>query len=679
MILGITATELAQKIVVTLMAKPISDGISKIVKVGADKIAKNSPEDNVAKALEKALDKVSPDNEFWKNDVLRQIEEVIQILIRILDNPRYTDNHPLPNYIDKKTIDCFKDCLKEDTKAWNYIQDLHYEDILQKLRTTIEEIDKRTKRIETNTEKTDERTQRIEDNTEETKIDVKQIKETLSNVIVLSNCHFLTPCPPKADASNVIGRDEDLKTLWEMLEKNTHVILTGFGGIGKTVLAQRLYHEYGSQFDEVAWITYQGDLKKSFVSCINAIQIPEDCRTEEKQWEFMERNLRNDGKKKLIVIDNVDNIADEQLQALTGWYETIVLLTSRLPELEGYEEHILPSLSKEDCIALFNHYLKGRTATHEQAARFAELAYWHTLTIELLAKGALQKKNLDAYYDEVKKGFDLVDKVKYHNEEDTIEHHLHALYDMQKRTPKEKEVLNALAVLPERCECEREELECWFGFKESDWHDLMRDGWLAFEATSQLYSLHPLVRTIVRFDFQEDEQNNKTIAPGNIADRLLEYCERHEWYSISQSSQSLLRRSYILDSALVASSQKEIGGASLWNNIKSCRYDVKVVTEALNYYNEASNYLCKAIEKFCAKYPFSVITNDNIDGFCNFQSYYNKALEYYDKANDVFDTKFPETDSTYNNDSLVCNLRDAKKSVECSLKKFESLIKTYKT
>lgn len=144
----ITTEQLAEKVVVTLAAKPIAGAVSTVVKFGYSKIVKDSPEDRVAKALAKALDKAALGNEFWKDDVKRQIEEVIQILVLTLNNPRYTDDNPLPNYIDKNTIDCFKDCLKADPVAWDYIKEVRLEDILKEFRDKINKIDEGIERLE---------------------------------------------------------------------------------------------------------------------------------------------------------------------------------------------------------------------------------------------------------------------------------------------------------------------------------------------------------------------------------------------------------------------------------------------------------------------------------------------------------------------------------------------------
>ena len=401
---------IAEKVALSLATKTISDGIGKIVK--------KSPEEKVAKALEKALDKVSPDNEFWKNDVKRQIGEVIQILIRIMDNPQYLDKNPLPKYLDEKTIQSFKDCLKKDPEAWDYLQKVHYEDILQDIRVIVRD----TKDI---VQETNERTIRIE--------------KKLDGSSNLHDCHFLTRrTPPKADFTNVIGRKEDLERLWGVLREKHHIILTGFGGIGKTKLAQLLFHEYENEFDEVAWIDYQGNLKKSFLTKITAPQLQSDNSNDDERWYFMESRLKNDGKKKLFIIDNVDNEADqhpkedELLQELTGWNDTTVLLTSRMKGMEDFHSFDLGYLSKEDCITLFNQYYEGEDADPELVAKLVELAGLHTLTIELLAKGAWQEEDLGEYYEKVKSSFEKADeKVRtkhHHNEEDTIVHHLQYLF-----------------------------------------------------------------------------------------------------------------------------------------------------------------------------------------------------------------------------------------------------------
>ena len=76
-----TVASLAEKVALSLATRSLV--------TGASKLTKKSPEEKVAKALERALNQVSVDNEFWKNNVKRQAEDVILILIHTEDHPRY--------------------------------------------------------------------------------------------------------------------------------------------------------------------------------------------------------------------------------------------------------------------------------------------------------------------------------------------------------------------------------------------------------------------------------------------------------------------------------------------------------------------------------------------------------------------------------------------------------------
>ena len=346
----------------------------------------------------------------------------------------------------------------------------------------------------------------------EIKDDIKDTVLENANCKAQSNVLFLTSSPPEADASNVIGRKNDLENLWKKLSEKKHVLLTGLGGIGKTKLAQMLFHNYRDRFEEVAWIDYKDDLRHSFLACVNAEKFNKGSQNENERWEAIKSSLLNDGNKKLFIIDNVDDDADQrpendkELQNLTGWDNTTVLITSRLDGLSPYIQHKLKALGKDDCKAVFNHYYDGNEPDPEWVGKIVEFANCHTLTIELLAKGA-RRENLESYYDKIKSGFDAVLRrmgTEHHVGKMTIEEHLRILFDIQQRSETDKKVLNGFAVLPANCECSLEEIGQWFGFENKDLDDLIQDGWLSYDEGKQAFSMHPLVRAIVRFDFADE-------------------------------------------------------------------------------------------------------------------------------------------------------------------------------
>ena len=534
-----------------------------------------------------------------------------------------------------------------------------------------------------------------------------------------SPLHFLTSTPMIADFSNVIGREKDLQTLWEELKVKKHIMLTGFGGIGKTKLAQLLFHEYESEFDEVAWINYLGGLRKSFLAGITAKQFQEsNYQNEKERWNAINSTLANDGKKKLIIIDNVDRETeqdpeqDTELRDLTGWKDTTILLTSRLERLEHFDEVTLDALEMDNCFEIFKHYYKKNIPNLETVKKIIELADRHTLTIELLAKGASQER-FDDYYEKVKKGFDKVDSIMtttHHKGEETIARHLQYLFNMQKRNPMEKKVLYSFAILPVNCECTKEELEQWFGFKTTDWNAVVRDGWLMFNKIKATYSMHTLVRTIVRFDFKEDEKKNK-VAPKGITDKILVYFTSHrDLFNIDKGYISLQRIKSIAEAIMcTADQEKRDRIAGLYNNIGFSCSEIGDYNQALEYYLKALGIVKK---RFCLRKPIKAqiysnlgvaynnlgdfdkaLTNNfkslmirkiffgnnrteiassynNIGGVYKDLCDYRKAMKYFQKAlatrEKVLGTEHPDTAVTYNNiGALYMNQGNYDKALEC--------------
>lgn len=450
--------------------------------------------------------------------------------------------------------------------------------------------------------------------------------------------HFLTSSPMIANSSNVIGREKDLQKLWEVLKDKKHVMLTGLGGIGKTKLAQLLFHEHKNEFDEVAWITYQEDLKMSFLAGVTAKQFQEsNYQNETDRWNDMSSTLMNDGKKKLFFIDNVVDNADQtpkqdnELFELTGWDNILVLLTSRLNELEGYDAIKLDTLDEDDCVKLFYHYYGNNTPDRELVTKTVKLANYHTMTIELLAKGAI-RENIESYYEKIKKGFESVNRkttTKHHKGETTIESHLKILFDIQQRSDEDKKVLYSFAILPEKCECSLEEIEQWFGFENADLDAVIQDGWLSFDDNNQVCSMHPLVRTIIRFDFGEFGQKKRIIAPQGVVEPLLNYLESHGELLIDMNKgfTSVNRMKDITESAIGAVSQKEtIQMATLFHSLGYCFDNMGDYDKALEYYGKALEIRESKLGK---DHPSTAMTYNNIAGVYRAKGDYDKALEYY--------------------------------------------------
>lgn len=430
-----------------------------------------------------------------------------------------------------------------------------------------------------------------------------------------------------------------------------------------------LFHTYENKFDEVAWINYQGNLKKSFLNNITAhtLQFEGD---EEKRWDNLKEALINDKHKKLFIIDNVDYDADQNpeqdadLDELTGWENTTILLTSRLARLEDYHTFSLDFLTFGDCVKVFNQYYSRNKAPDQKiVADLVELANRHILTIELLAKGAWQYDIME-YYEIVKDGFEKVEAnitTTYRKEEgtitaDTIDGHLKFLFKTNNLKPTDKRVLYSFAILPTNCECKIKELEQWFGFKKKDCITVNNCGWLTYDEENSTYSLHPLVRTIIRFDFSTDTKNKRNIAPIYTANKILEFfASDDKHFNIDKGRISLQRILGITESVMCSVMQENNALFSALNHNIGFGYN------EIGDYGKALEYYFKALRirrEVFGKYHSETANSYNAIGLAYWhKKNYRMALRYHSAAmrirKRVLGADHPETAKSYNNIGIV--------------------------
>ena len=68
----------------------------------------------------------------------------------------------------------------------------------------------------------------------------------------------------------MIHRERELHDIIRLLlaKERAALLLSGFGGIGKTALARMLYTKLSSKFDCIGWVEYHKSLKDSLLSSI---------------------------------------------------------------------------------------------------------------------------------------------------------------------------------------------------------------------------------------------------------------------------------------------------------------------------------------------------------------------------------------------------------------------------
>lgn len=214
----------------------------------------------------------------------------------------------------------------------------------------------------------------------------------------LKNERFLTGLPINLNFE-LIGRENDLNRLIQLLEYQDRVLIYGMRGLGKTTLSKfvlrRLLLE--NKIDYVAWLSTGNDLQEAFLKDIGEVhlskQVSNAVNFGSSSIEIIERiiilYLTNlEGKFKLIVIDN---LTIEQFpffrrisEKLFNWK---ILATSFQKLSNQRDDFELNLLSISDAIRLFySNY--NRIINESSVEQLVSMVGYHTLTIEILAKTA---------------------------------------------------------------------------------------------------------------------------------------------------------------------------------------------------------------------------------------------------------------------------------------------------
>ena len=189
------------------------------------------------------------------------------------------------------------------------------------------------------------------------------------------------------------GREEELFNLKEMAVQGRKCLISGVGGIGKTELLRQLIRscEEEQSIDCIAVVPYTVGLVESFGKAFP------DFRHQEAEESFHHilyqlEQKATEGKRVLLLVDNMNSSMEEDqaLIRLTS-LSCAVLISSRRPELKGFETYRILDPSVTTCSLIFRDNY-GKPLTHEDRSVLNELLHnsslRHPLTLRLIARAA---------------------------------------------------------------------------------------------------------------------------------------------------------------------------------------------------------------------------------------------------------------------------------------------------
>ncbi len=333
---------------------------------------------------------------------------------------------------------------------------------------------------------------------------------------------------------NFIGRQKELGEIADFLEQYSMVFLYGPGGVGKTELAKQYVHVNAKKYDTIIMMSFERSLQELLVSD-KYIRI-ENFRRKmmdgepESDLSFGRRKLeevkRLTTDRTLFIIDNFDTEEDELLEEfLNGPYQ--ILITARTNfEYLGVPTLAVGALEKQEQWELFyKNYKHVLTEKEKEAVReILELVEGHTLAVELIAKlmslKRLKPENMLNQLRATGISPQMSGNVRHgFRKAATVYGHIEALYDLDKLSEEELQIMMNLSFLPIGGVSVGDFLE----WSEKEWAEeidgLIMRSWVQYDMEKDVISLHPVIADIVRSKFEAHDERCKTMLL-NLAERF---------------------------------------------------------------------------------------------------------------------------------------------------------------
>ena len=455
----------------------------------------------------------------------------------------------------------------------------------------------------------------------------------------------LTPNPVKSTC--FVGRDEEKSILMKRIYEKHKVVLNGIGGIGKTALAKQLYFELEKEYDYIAWIDYNDNLKDSIMKSMFASLIRNEHKlSDNEKYELVFQLLTNIDGKILIVVDNFNNMESSDLSELTR-LSADILITSRCKPV-GVTCYTLDTPNNEDCINIFKeNYLFSDSLTFEDEMAILEIierSKKYTLLIELIAKSIsynymsisqflneLINQNYELNALNLSANSDWNDPFKVEN----IVLQISKVYKLSKVSDEEKGIIQLLSIMPPSARISFEDLECWCDFSiEERLVNLENKGWLRREKKGTY--IHEIIGSFMCKYYPisynqcllmlDDLKNKLTIVPETDTKKCVKYAEYIlNIIRLHEKNSNFCRNLAIKEAALLFkevgkyNESKELLDIIISNYEEDCPENIIILAELYNNYSKVfsmESNIPKAMEKVLkAEKLLDFITNDKSENY----------------------------------------------------------------
>lgn len=319
-----------------------------------------------------------------------------------------------------------------------------------------------------------------------------------------------------------VGRQDDLEEMDEILSKNQLVFLSGIGGIGKTELAKQYAQRHRRQYDTIIFAVYEKNIETLVRDeiGINRISREED----EKDRDYFKRKIeilkRTVTSNDLIIIDNFDVDADEDLETLFSCPCKFIITTRKDFRDYNYEQMDVDQIKdSQEILNLFYTYNTTDYTEKENDAvkQLIEYVEHHTMTVELIAKYLRNTETSpEVLYQRFleKEGVTNTEEVRIRQRKDrklrseSVNSHLKILFDISGFDKTEREIIASLSLF-DGIRISRSQFETLCGIKEAaeKLDSFIQNGWIRWNGLTGKISLHQVIQDLVYHELAPDADN----------------------------------------------------------------------------------------------------------------------------------------------------------------------------
>jgi tetratricopeptide (TPR) repeat protein len=294
----------------------------------------------------------------------------------------------------------------------------------------------------------------------------KSLDKLVDEALARKPAHTLSTEMP-GEPTFFIGRKDELKNIKQRLSNTSKLMLINAeGGIGKTSLAAKYWHDTLYDYEYNAWLFCESGIVNELKNLAPKLGVDlTQLLTEEEKTAALKAALQNIAHNFLLVLDNANTPEDiEKFNETFRGMPWHVLITSRCKDVLGKEqeypiEHLPPPLARE----LFTKYYKEDGTDFEMLLdRLLDAIGYNTLLTELFAKNMIELKMrgetlTDALKQLETKGLFLEKRSfkintdylgNVHKKAATTDDVINMLYDFSKLAEEERYWLVNMSILP---------------------------------------------------------------------------------------------------------------------------------------------------------------------------------------------------------------------------------------